>query len=59
MKRMRLADRQKMKAAERRAKATPAPAPIEDLLEEEDAAELEYQEKTVKKKRTRRNKDEN
>ena len=58
MKRINLAERQRMKAAERKARLAPAPkpAPVEEMLEEEDAAELEYQEKAVKKKRTRRNK---
>jgi hypothetical protein len=60
MKRMNLAERQRMKAAERKAKlsgvSAPKPAPVEEMVDEEDAAELEYQEKAVKKKRTRRKK---
>ena len=66
MKRMNLAERQRLKAAQRKAKLQPAPkpAPIKKIVEEEeveDASELEYQEKTTRKKRsyTRRNKDGN
>jgi len=63
---MNLAERQRLKAAQRKQKLQPAPksAPIKKIVEEEeveDASELEYQEKTTRKKRsyTRRNKDGN
>ena len=55
-----LAQRQRERAAAHAAKrsgVTPAPAPVEEVMEEEDAAELEYQEKTTRKKRSYKKKD--
>jgi len=55
-----LAQRQRERAALHAAKrkgVTPAPAPVKEVVEEEeDAAELEYQEKTTRKKRSYRKK---
>ena len=56
-----LAQRMRERKAARRG-VQPAPTPVEDARqeEEEDAAELEYQEKTTRKKRSytrRKNKD--
>lgn len=57
-----LAQRQRQRAAAHSAKkrgviSTPAPEPIKEVVEEEeDAAELEYQEKKVRKKRSYRRK---
>lgn len=56
-----LAQRQRERAvvhAENRKGVAPVSNPTEELVEEEDAAELEYQEKTTRKKRsyTRRSK---
>jgi hypothetical protein len=55
-----LAQRQRERAAARAASkrgVSPAPEPVREVVEEqEDAAELEYQEKTTRKKRSYRKK---